>query len=216
LEGKPVILQPDPPLNEHGRLAVSTADVQAALVDGLTGGCCVCQHSTIWWWPAADGTFHPLHSGCARRLLARWAERVESGDVDTPAVVPEVASAALGAYARRARATGGPAALAPPRATRTRSRSLGSPYFRPGMPEGSPHTIVARTAEEDGGQLLVIPTTGAHNAAQVLSHYAALTLQGRPYRLGGPRLAGAAVVDPTGAIVQQWGQVGEVSGVWPL
>lgn len=204
-----MITQPDPPLNEHGRLAVNTADVQAALVDGLLGGCCVCQHSTIWWWPAPDGSFHPLHSSCARRLLARWAERVESGDTDTPSVAPEVASAALGAYARRARASGGPATVAPRQATRTRSRSLGSPYFRPGMPEGSPHTIVARTGD---GETLAIPATGPRSAASALSRYQALARTGQPYRLGGPVLVGAAIVGPDGKITDRWGEIGDLPG----
>jgi hypothetical protein len=205
-----VIPQPDPPRNEHGRLAVNTADVRAALVDGLTGGCCVCQHSTIWWWPAPDGTFHPLHSGCAPRLLARWAERIESGDIETPAVAPEVASAALGAYARRARAHGGPAAVTPPQATRTASRSMGSPYFRPGMPHGSPHTIVARTTD---GEILAIPTTGIRRARTTLSRFQGLTHMGQPYRLGGPMLAGAAIVGPDGKITEQWGEIGDIPGI---
>jgi hypothetical protein len=203
-----MILLPDPPLNAHGRLAVNTADVQAALVDGITGGCCVCQHSTIWWWPAPDGTFHPLHSGCARRLLARWGERVESGDIGTPSVSPEVASAALGAYARRARALGGPAALAPPTASRTRSRSQGSPYFRPGMPEGMPFTIVART---DAGELLVISTAGLRNAQVMLTRYEALSGLGLPFKIGGPVLVGAAIIGPDGTAVEQWGQPGELA-----
>jgi hypothetical protein len=189
---------PAPPLNEHSRLAVNTADITGALVQGLVGSCATCGHSVPWWWCMPDGTYVAVHPGCARKLIEHWHQRIETGDVEE---APVVASARRGAYARRASPTG--ARVHPPRPRSAPSRSLGSPWFRPGMPEGAPWVIVV---ESTHGRLTFTHGPGEEHARGVLSHYEALTRRDLPLWFGGPVGLGAALIDPTGAIVDGWGE----------
>ncbi|HZA71307.1 MAG TPA: hypothetical protein VE476_00180, partial [Propionibacteriaceae bacterium] len=134
------MLLPPPPLNEHGRLAVGASDVAAALTTGLAGACTVCDHSAIHWWLTSTGEYIPVHETCTRRLVDGWNERVTTGDVGQPDLD---SGPRRGAYARRSTATG--ARVHPPRPRSRPSRSLGSPWFRPGMPEGAPWAIVVES-----------------------------------------------------------------------
>lgn len=189
---------PAPPLNEHGRLAVNAVDVAEHLETGLTSGCSVCEHSAMHHWRMPTGEYIPIHPACVRRLIEQWRERVATGDVDTPTVAT---GARRGAYARRATATG--ARVHPPRAKAAPSRSMGSPWFRPGMPEGAPWVIVI---ESTHGRLTFVHTTGEEHARKVLRTDAALTERGLPLWPAGPMAVGAALIDPTGDIVDGWGE----------
>lgn len=189
---------PSPPLNEHGRLAVNVADVADNLRYGLTSGCVACDHSTIHWWPAPTGEYIPVHPTCAGRLVGHWRERIESGDVGQPELG---GGSRRGAYARRATDTG--ARIHPPRPASKPSRSLGSPYFRPGMPEGAPWAVVVET---HNGRDVFLHGDNEQHARHVLGHYEALTRRGLPISLGGPLATGAALLDPTGAVVDGWGE----------
>ncbi|HET9144078.1 hypothetical protein [Actinophytocola sp.] len=192
------MLLPEPPLNEHGRLAVNTADIAEHLEYGLTAGCTVCDHSAIHWWRMPTGEYIPVHAACARRLVNGWHERIESGDVGQPELG---GGARRGAYARRATATG--ARVHPPRPRSAPSRSLGSPYFRPGMPKGAPWVIVI---ESTHGRLTFVHGDNESHARKVFNQDAALTERGLPLWPSGPMALGAALLDPTGAIVDGWGE----------
>jgi len=192
------MLLPSPPLNEHGRLAVNSHDISTHLVDGLTSGCVACDHSAIHWWLMPSGEYIPVHATCARRLVAHWHERVASGDIDQPELG---GGDRRGAYARRATATG--ARVHPPRPRSAPSRSMGSPWFRPGMPEGAPWVIVI---ESTHGRLNFVHDDNEEHARKVLRHDEALTRRGLPLWPAGPMAIGAALLDPTGDIVDGWGE----------
>jgi len=189
---------PSPPLNEHGRLAVNTADIAEHLEYGLTSGCMACQHSTIHWWRMPTGEYIPVHASCAHRLVEHWRQRVDSGDVDQPELGGE---ARRGAYARRSTATG--ARVHPARPASKPSRSQGSPWFRPGMPDGAPWMVILET--HNGRHNYDHGDNEAH-ARKVLGHYQALAEQGMPISYGGPLATSAALLDPTGAVVDGWGE----------
>lgn len=192
------MLLPAPPLNEHGRLAVNSADIADHLEYGLTSSCVACDHSAIHWWRMPSGEYISVHASCALRLVTHWRERIESGDVDQPELG---GGARRGAYARRSGTTG--ERVHPPRAASKPSRSLGSPFFRPGMPEGSPWAIVV---ESHHGRLNYVHGDNEAHARKVFGHYEALTERGWPIMWGGPMAVGAALLDPTGAIVDGWGE----------
>lgn len=192
------MLLPAPPLNPQGRLAVNVADIAGHLEYGLTSGCAVCEHSAIHWWRMPTGEYIPVHGSCVRRLVEHWHERIASGDVGQPELG---GGARRGAYARRASPTG--ARVHPARPRSAPSRSLGSPYFRPGMSEGSPWVIVV---ESEHGRLVFVHGDSEAHARKVLGHYAALTRHGQPVTWGGPNAFGAVLLDPTGAIVDCWGE----------
>ena len=193
------MLPPPPPLNDHGRVAVNTADVAGALEDGLNCGCVVCDHSTRYHWRMPSGEYIPIHAGCVPRLVAHWHERVEAGDVDQPEVV---SGARRGAYARRATSTG--ARVHPPRARSLPSSSMGSPWFRPGMPQGAPWIIVI---ESTHGRLTFCHGDNEPHAREVLRFYRATTANGTPLLFpGGPVAVGAALLDPAGDVVDGWGE----------
>lgn len=192
------MLLPPPPLNEHGRLAVNAADITATLTTGLASGCSACDHSTIHWWPMPDGTYIPVHPGCARRLIEHWHERVATGDVTETEVRT---GPRRGAYARRATSTG--ARVHPPRPASRPSRSLGSPWFRPGMPEGAPWVIVI---ESTHGRLNFVHSDNEEHVRKVFWRDAALTERGIPLYPAGPMGLGAALLDATGAPVAYWGE----------
>jgi hypothetical protein len=188
-----------PPLNEHGRLAVNVADVAEHLEYGLTSGCSACDHSTIHYWRTPTGEYIPVHPGCARRLVEQWRERVETGDVDQE---PELGGGARrGAYARRSGPSG--ERVHPARPTSKPSRSLGSPWFRPGMPEGAPWMVIVET--HNGRHNYEHGDSEAH-ARTVLGRYQSLTEAGLPLSPGEPHAVGAALLDPTGTVVDGWGE----------
>jgi hypothetical protein len=193
------MLLPPPPLNDHDRLAVNAADIAAALVDGLTSACVACDHSAFHWWRMPDGLYLPVHAACADRVIGHWRERIDTGDLEQPALDT---GARRGAYARRSTATG--ARVHPPRAKAMPSRSLGSPWFRPGMPEGAPWAIVI---ESHHGRLNFVHGDNEAHAREVFRFYEATTRGGMPLlSIGGPTAVGAVLLDPTGAIVDRWGE----------
>lgn len=201
------MLLPPPPLNEHGRLAVNSADVAEHLEYGLTSACLVCEHSAIHWWRMPDGLYIPVHATCTGRMVEHWRERIESGDLDEP----ELATGARrGAYARRSTETG--ARVHPPRAKTAPSRSLGSPWFRPGMPEGAPWAIIV---ESHHGRLNFVHSDDEGHVRKVLRQDRALTERGLPLWPGGPMAVGAALLDPTGAIVDRWGELFDLDSPSP-
>lgn len=201
------MLLPAPPLNEHGRLAVNAADVAGHLEYGLTSSCVACEHSAIHWWRMPDGTYIAVHAACVGRLVDGWRDRIESGDLHEP----ELGNAARrGAYARRSTATG--ARVHPPRAKAAPSRSMGSPWFRPGMPEGSPWVIVI---ESRHGRLNFVHSDDEGHARKVFGRDKALTEHGIPLWPGGPMAVGAVLLDPTGAIVARWGEEFDLDGPSP-
>jgi hypothetical protein len=191
-------MPPVPPLDEHGRLAVDTADIVGHLEYGMIGGCSACGHTAVHWWRMPAGEYIPVHEGCAHRLVAGWRERVEAGDLRAPDLA---AGARRGAYARRAAPDG--SRVHPPRPASRRSRSLGSPFFRPGMPEGAPWVIVV---ESHHGRLNFVHGDDEVHARAVLGHYEALTGRGWPISWGGPVAVGAVLLDPSGAVVDRWGE----------
>lgn len=197
-----------PPLNEHGRLAVNAADIADHLEYGQTSACVACEHSAIHWWRMPTGEYIPVHASCAHRLIEQWHERIETGDIDQPELT---GGARAGAYARRATATG--ARVHPPRPRSVPSRSLGSPWFRPGMAEGTPWVLVSETSNGRAVELF----TGRDHAEQVMRHTALLAAQGQPRSFGSPVAVGSVLLDPTGAVVDGWGEAFELDSAprWP-
>lgn len=198
------MLLPSPPLNEHGRLAVNTADIADHLVTGLTSSCSACDHSAIHYWRMPTGEYFPVHPNCAHRVIEHWTEQINSGETNAPDLAT---GARRGAYARRASPTG--ARVHPPRAKAQPSRSLGSPWFRPGMPEGTPWVLITET---HNGRMVTMPSSASRERTEAaMGHYRALAAQHLPISPGGPLAVGGALMDPTGAIVATWGEAIELS-----
>lgn len=197
------MLLPPPPLNEHGRLAVNAADVAEHLEYGLTSACVVCDHSALHWWRMPDGLYIPVHGACTGRLIEGWHERIESGDhLDQP----DLGGARRGAYARRSSASG--ARVHPPRAKAVPSRSLGSPWFRPGMAEGTPWVLITET---HNGRTVEVFDSREHTEG-VMVRTELLAARGLPRSLGGALAVGGALLDPTGAVVSGWGEEFDLDG----
>jgi hypothetical protein len=196
---------PDPPLTYldgvHPELAVSLDEVLAALTLGLLAGCCVCGHGTGTWWPdgppEGNSTWWALHEHCAPRLLEQWRQRIVAGDAETRSAAR---APAAGAYARRAsRTTSTPVRAAVQAALP--SRSSGSRWWRPGMPEGTPWALLTDT---NLGQIVHLDDSVRH-PRDILRRFALLTEQGQPIASGGTYAAGGALFHPTGRLIEQWG-----------
>lgn len=168
------------------------------LCPGIVGACCVCDHGTGWWW-RQDRDYHPLHDRCVERLIEMWAQMTDT--TEQPVVV---SSRRTGAYARRAGAVAArPATTEPatPVRTRTVSRDGGSPYFRPGMPEGAPWIACVLTT----AGLSITPCSANEQAARsVAGQWAALGRGQFPHK--GAQVAGAWVVGPDGTVIPVWGE----------
>ena len=102
---------PPPPPLADGVLTVTVAQILAGLVRGIVDGCVMCQHSTLFYWPH-ERRYHPLHPGCALRLVERWYTMLDETQ-DGAEPIAAAPSGLTGAYARRAAkmaASGAPAA----------------------------------------------------------------------------------------------------------
>lgn len=184
---------PAPPLDAAGELALSATQVAVALVPGTLSACCACRRGSIWHWEH-DGRYVPLHRTCIGKLIEEWQALIASGQTESVQTTGKLA----GAYARRAAARSG--ASRPP--TRAVSASLGSPYFRPGMPEGAPWVAVADMSSD----VPLITPCGLNeaHARQVNDRRRAATEHGFAPDLHGPLPRGGWVVDPAGAISDRW------------
>lgn len=165
---------------------------------GLLGTCVVCGHGAGWWYPHA-GQYRCAHP------TGRCLESLSETLAELDRVVAPRTGPVRGAWARIA----GTAMSTGPRFDAVR-RGLGegSPFFVPGMTEGSPWVAVAET---NFGILTCVSTTEEH-ARKVGAHYRAAAERG--YSVGGPTSRGfaGAVIDPTGALSQQWGDRPVVPG----
>jgi hypothetical protein len=188
---------PPPPLTEDGELALNEWGVKATLVGGILARCCVCPHSSVTHW-GYEGRYVPLHERCASHLVAEWRELIANDQ--TSVAVP--VGRPLGAYARRMAAQAGRGADAST-VYRVTSVSLGSPYFRPGMPEGAPWVAVANMS----GDVPLISPAGANGEAHVRrvnELWRASAVRGFMLTFGGRLPLGGYVMDPTGARSDEW------------
>lgn len=188
---------PTPPRTPQGELDATVVSVMAELHSGILAACCVCQHSSSFWW-RHDREYHPLHERCVDRLIELWGQMGASG-----AAAPQV-TRRTGAYARRAAVSAEPAAVA-----RAVSVDLGSPFFRPGMPQGAPWTACALTMT---GVSFVPCGLNEDFARTTVNRWAILMQQGAP---GGPRdtmIAGCSLVGPDGTVHVANGQVPPLPG----
>jgi hypothetical protein len=104
----------------------------------------------------------------------------------------------MGAYARRAAEQRGDVT---PATARAMSVSMGSPYFIPGMPEGTPWTVVAEMP--DGPPLVTPCGANVEHAHRVNRFRQAATARGdRPDGRSLP--VGGHIVDPAGEIHERW------------
>ena len=182
---------PSPPL-EDGALLLTSSAVLEALRPGILAACCVCKRSSVWHWLDDGQRYHPLHNTvhCVDALFAEWYAMIAAGEVR-----PVGAIQLTGAYARRASVT----QLAP---VKLGSRDLGSPYFRPGMPEGTPWTAVTRLA--DGREVISPCGPNRAHAYATGAHWRALGRRGAMSGLGDFLPTAGWVVDPTGARCDEW------------
>lgn len=163
------------------------------LVWGLLGTCVVCGHGAGWWYAHGDQyrCAHPTG-----RCLEQLTDTLE--ELDRAATTAARSGPARGAWARIA----GAAVPTGPRADGVRRGvGQGSPFFVPGMIEGAPWVAIAET---NFGHLTCVSATEAH-ARKVAVRYRALAAIGRDVSLTGSRAVAGAVVDPTGALSDEWG-----------
>lgn len=179
---------PSPPLDTDGALATSWHEVMAALQPGILAPCCICRRSSIWHWFDGD-CYHPLHNTphCVSHLLDEWRSMIVAGEARAIGPVR-----LTGAYARRAREL--PAELS--------SRDGGSPYFRPGMPAGTPWTAVAVLA--DGREVITPCAHSAAHAQRVNTRWQALARQRIAGYPGDAIPLSGWIVDPAGQHVEKW------------
>lgn len=186
---------PTPPLTDDGELAVNRWTLLVNIVGGILSPCCACRHTSATYWHR-EGRYVPLHERCVDHLISEWRMLIEQGQ----ASIPEPTGRQMGAYARRA-ASRAPSGTAPV-LTRTASVSLGSPYFIPGMPEGTPWTAVA---EMPDGIPLITPCGPQEDyARKVNGTRRAATALGQRCGSAGQVPLGGYVVDPTGARSDEW------------
>jgi hypothetical protein len=174
---------------------VSALSIMDDMHSGILAACCVCLHSSAWWW-CRDRTYYPLHQRCVDRLLELWREM---GDQPSAALG---GARRTGAYARRAVAQPSDTVAAPP------SVDGGSPYFRPGMTQGAHWVACALTV----AGVSVVPT--GHNelhARRVTRNWSTLGRQGGAGS-NGALLVGCCVVGPDGTISDVWGQCPPLPG----
>jgi hypothetical protein len=185
---------PNPPLRD-GQLAANNWTLIANLVGGILATCCTCHQTTATHWEH-EGRYVPLHERCAGHLIQEWRTMLAQGDAQAAPPVERP----MGAYARRTAAR--PTVADRPTFTRATSVSLGSPYFIPGMPEGTPWVAVAEMS--DGGKLITPCSFNESHARKVNTHRRASTARGH---LAGPRNLATVrgyVVDPTGVLSDAW------------
>jgi hypothetical protein len=193
---------PNPPLRD-GQLAVNSWTLVANLVGGILAVCCTCHHATVTHWEHEE-RYVPLHERCAGHLVQEWRAMLAQGDAEAAPPVEQP----MGAYARRAARRPVEVAAGRPAFARATSASLGSPYFIPGMPEGTPWVAVAEVS--DGGRLVTPCGFNESHARKVNVHRRASTVLGHP---AGPRNLAPMrgyVVDPTGARSDAW-EAGELA-----
>jgi hypothetical protein len=182
---------PAPPLDADGALATSWHEVVAALRPGILAPCCICRRSSVWHW--FDGEcYHPLHNTlhCITHLFDEWRSMIVAGEVRSAGE-----TRLTGAYARRAR-VGGDAV------TELSSRNGGSPYFWPGMPTGTPWTVVARLA--DGREVITPCAHNATHARRVNTRWCALARRGIAGHPGNAVPICGWIVDPAGQHLEKW------------
>jgi hypothetical protein len=190
---------PPPPRDESGELATHRWQVITELRGGISAACACCGQTTGTWWCDASGAraaFYPVHERCVDKLIEAWREMIAHG-VDQGLV-----SAALtGAYARRAAARTAATGSAH---TVVASRSVdgGSPYFRPGMAQGTPWTACARSAL---GQVVITPCGGDEQRAVMLVVQWETLARGNHHGPGTAPVLGGAVVGPDGRASHCWG-----------
>lgn len=198
-------LIPPPPPMRGTELAVSQRSVVVSLRHGVCSGCVMCGQSTVQYWPH-EGRFHPVHPGCAWRLLEHWEAMLATGDEHedgprSPAPAPPSAGrGGRGAYGRRAAQSGRGTAATPSSAIAPviPDAVQGNPFWRPGMEPDQPWMVVTES------------TVGRTHAPR-LSRESALGLlafQEQSARLDRPDgviLLGGAVVAPDTTIVADWG-----------
>lgn len=176
---------------------MTTAVLSDSLEFGLLGSCVVCGQSTGWWYRASD-RYHPVHrlSMCTGRLAETLTE------LETIAAGAARLSSAprRGAWARRGATSA--AGTSSPAAGMRYGLSQGSPFHRPGMLEGAPWVAVAQT---NFGHLSAPAHVNEAHARSVCRHWRALTDRGWEISPGGVEAVGAMVVDPSGVVVESWG-----------
>lgn len=178
---------PSPPLDADGALAANWHEVMAALKPGVLAPCCTCRRSSIWHW--FDGErYHPLHNAphCVTRLFEEWYAMIAAGEVRAAGALR-----LTGAYARRSSAV----------VVELGSRDGGSPYFRPGMPEGTPWTAVAKLA--DGREIVTPCAHNAEHAHAVNRRWRARARRGIA-QPGQEQPVAGWIVDPTGQHSEKW------------
>lgn len=191
---------PNPPLGGPFRrddeLAVNRWTLIANLVGGILAPCCACHQSSATYWEHG-GRYTPLHERCVDHLIREWREMVAHGEADAP----PPAERPMGAYARRAAARAVERGDRPT-VGRAVSVNLGSPYFIPGMAEGTPWTAVAEMP--DG--IRRISPAGDHeaHARRVCALWRAAAARGFVDTFGGQLPVRGYVVDPTGARSDEW------------
>lgn len=185
---------PAPPRNERGELATSRYQVLDNLHSGLLGSCCACgQTSGTWWHDGARG-YTALHERCIDHLIEMWQAMIDDGIGETP-----LSGKLTGAYARRAAARA-PVSAARPSAG-PRSIDRGSPFFRPGMNDGTPwvawgQTVLGRPLAPCGHNEQAARTIVARwRAAEAIGAVAP----------GQSLVIGAVVIGPDGALSDAWG-----------
>lgn len=189
---------PNPPRDEHGALASNRYHVLASVRPGILGSCCACGHTCGTWWHDGTGAYTALHERCAPKLVEMWQAMIEDGIGETPAV-----GRLTGAYARRAAARAGGRTgtdrTAPPISVRSVDR--GSPFFRPGMPDGSPWVAFGQSIT---GQPLV-PCGSQQAARDAVTRWRSYSERDITPP-GMTTVVGGVVVGPDGALSESWGR----------
>jgi hypothetical protein len=191
---------PAPPRNERGELAIGRYQLLDSLHSGLLGSCCACGHTCGTWWHDGARGYVALHERCTGRLIEMWQAMIEDGIGEAP-----VSGKLTGAYARRAAAraqASGVSGATAPSPLAPRSIDRGSPFFRPGMADGSPWAAWAQTSVDRP----LVPCGGNEQAARaVVARWRAANALG-VHDPGRALVLGAVVVGPDGAISDGWGR----------
>jgi hypothetical protein len=207
-----VKLIPPPPPTFRGELSVGVVQIKGTLTHGTVSGCVMCSGSTTLYWKL-ENRFHPLHEGCAYRLVEHWYGMLDSsGDSDGAAVEAVSTTKLTGAYARRAAANAGEAAV-----TAVVSRAIAplipqavqdNPFWRPGLGPDEPWFTVTETTvgrshtpcgPDEAYARELLATSRTAGEIEHFLHAGVFTL-------------GAFVVSPDGQIVDEWGRHGEAFG----
>lgn len=204
------LIPPPPPRSAQAGFYPAPEWIASELVHGIASGCVMCGHSVTTYW-LEDERFHPLHEGCAARLVQHWRTLLDAGEDGRSALVATTATGGRlrGAYARRAARSGAStarvtSALAPvvPEVVRANR------FFRPGMAPEALWTVVRETtvarhttprrSEVAAKELLSLQELAADtNAAELDAGIIPL---------------GGCVVAPDGLIVAAWGQHSDPQG----